>query len=553
MSYRPVSRALLQVLAERATGTLTINADGRTSSISLHEGAVVAAALNAGHQTAAQGLLRQGRLSLGTLDALWARGAAAALDEDFLEGAGMPQERPRIVQLAATVRRLDALGAGVAFERGTVAPRFRWEAALVLGALAELPTDGLEEDGRTMEDADKRAQEALAREINEALRRAGVTPVEPVPEAAPEHDLLPVIEATPEPDPEPPGVLPSPSDDDSWGALLEGVEPELPPQLVDAVLVPPPPPEPAPAPVPRGDPAEEARLRRQRLLLRGMENLGTLPRPMSPQGAVRVEPQPVQPPAPPLSGAMEAEAPVEPASGDEAQLARRIEAKWATLSGKRDFFAVLEVGRDANRDGVKAAFLSQAKLFHPDRLPPALKHLSQKMAAVFEAVREAYEWLYDDQRRRDYLLTLEEAAPSAASEEARTASRAAEEYRKAELLLRKRDFAAAEEAFAHAYGLDRRAEYLAGRGWAVYMDPARRGDVSRAKQMMVDALKVNPGCDRAHYQLGVIARVANDVTAAERHFREALRTNPRHTEANQELRLIEMRKRKDPPKKGLFK
>ncbi|WP_269744537.1 hypothetical protein [Stigmatella aurantiaca] len=41
---------------------------------------------------------------------------------------------------------------------------------------------------------------------------------------------------------------------------------------------------------------------------------------------------------------------------------------------------------------------------------------------------------------------------------------------------------------------------------------------------------------------------------AERHFREAVRTNPKHLEANQELRLIEMRKKNTPPpKKGLFR
>jgi tetratricopeptide (TPR) repeat protein len=67
--------------------------------------------------------------------------------------------------------------------------------------------------------------------------------------------------------------------------------------------------------------------------------------------------------------------------------------------------------------------------------------------------------------------------------------------------------------------------------------------------MMVDALKEDPSCDRAHYQLGVIARVEGDVERAERHFREALKANPRHLESSQELRLIEMRKRGGPARK----
>jgi Tfp pilus assembly protein PilF len=65
-----------------------------------------------------------------------------------------------------------------------------------------------------------------------------------------------------------------------------------------------------------------------------------------------------------------------------------------------------------------------------------------------------------------------------------------------------------------------------------------------AKQLMGEALKLDPKCDRAHYQLGVISRVEGDTDKAEKHFREAVRYNPRHAEANQELRLIDMRKKK---------
>jgi tetratricopeptide (TPR) repeat protein len=133
------------------------------------------------------------------------------------------------------------------------------------------------------------------------------------------------------------------------------------------------------------------------------------------------------------------------------------------------------------------------------------------------------------------------------------ASDPAELFKKGEVLLRKREFAAAEEHFGRAHALDPRPLYLAARGWALYMDPLRKAEAGRAKQMMVDAVKADPQCDRAHYQLGVIARVEGDMARAERHFREAARANPKHLEANQELRLIEMRKKSGPPRKGFFR
>ena len=86
------------------------------------------------------------------------------------------------------------------------------------------------------------------------------------------------------------------------------------------------------------------------------------------------------------------------------------------------------------------------------------------------------------------------------------------------------------------------------------MDPSRKAEGPQAKALMQKALAIDPNCDRAHYQLGVIARVEGDMDRAEKHFRDAVKANPRHLEANQELRLIDMRKKKaaEPagPKKG---
>jgi lipopolysaccharide biosynthesis regulator YciM len=77
------------------------------------------------------------------------------------------------------------------------------------------------------------------------------------------------------------------------------------------------------------------------------------------------------------------------------------------------------------------------------------------------------------------------------------------------------------------------------------MDPTRKPEGQNARAMMQKALTLDAACDRAHYQLGVIARVEGDMERAEKHFREAVRVNPRHLEASQELRLIEMRRKKE--------
>jgi cytochrome c-type biogenesis protein CcmH/NrfG len=188
-----------------------------------------------------------------------------------------------------------------------------------------------------------------------------------------------------------------------------------------------------------------------------------------------------------------------------------------------------------------------------------------KITTVFESIREAYEILYDEAKRASYLEGLKKAAapkpPSAPptpgispAGRAMAGTNPGDLFKMGEVFFRKRDFSAAAEHFERAYSLEPKALYQAALAWTLYMDPQRKAEIPKAKQMMADAIKADATCDRAHYQLGVIARVEGDTERAERHFRDAVRANPKHLEANQELRLIEMRKKNTPaPKKGFFR
>ncbi|MEW6433299.1 MAG: J domain-containing protein [Myxococcota bacterium] len=296
------------------------------------------------------------------------------------------------------------------------------------------------------------------------------------------------------------------------------------------------------------DPAEAARLRRQRLLRRAMENLGAI-QPQAPrtEGAQVVSPtQPELAAAPAASSSPSGAHPAPSAS--DLQLASQIDQRFEAIA-KKDHFLTLGVAPSATRDQVKSAFLALAKVFHPDRLPPSLPQFAHKMSAVFESIRDAYETLYDDQKRSAYLASRTAAqagAPPAAAQQA------SDLMKMGEVFFKKRDYRQAETHFMKAHAIDKGANSLAAAAWSIYMDPTRKAEAGEARMLMQKALTIDANCDRAHYQLGVIARVEGDMDTAERHFREAVRVNPRHLEANQELRLIEMRKKKDTTKKGGF-
>src|SRR5262249_23437626 len=283
------------------------------------------------------------------------------------------------------------------------------------------------------------------------------------------------------------------------------------------------------------DPEKAGRARRQRLLRRAMETMGALALQPTQVSAMPVDPSPVEP----LSAAGNAVASL---SVDEMQLVAALERKFHEIESGADYFVVLGVSRKATADEVKAAFLELAKAFHPDRLPTSVAHLSGKMTAVFEAVREAYEILQSDSRRGSYEASLGDA--SEVQKGVDPAEEALQAFKRGEALLRRRDFAGAEREYHRAYLADPKATYLAAEAWAIHLDPARRDQTAHAKQMILEAAEKDPEGDRARYPPGVLARVEGEIATAEKHFREAVRLNPKHFEAAQELRLIRMRRKK---------
>ncbi len=491
MSGSPAAESLLRAQKEKLTGILQLSAGGRESKLFWDGGDLVGADLRFGYQSLPQSLLAAGRISPRELDALWARGEANHLDPETLEELNLDVRRSWEIQLFAILRCICRAADAAQFTPGT--PQTMFERVpgdrlvlVVLGGKEEIEPVG--SSGSSWADLLKpAAMEQVSPGANGNPGFAGISEVEEVEE--------------------------------EWRDV-EG-------DLEDS-----------------SDPLEQARRRRQRLVKRGMENIGTTA--SSRPAAEPPPPQPVTPAAAPEPSTTPTPKTPTP-SIDEKQLAETIEKRFRDLQPPKDYFARLGVPRSAGAAEIKASFLQLAKVFHPDRLPSSLQHLSQKITAIFEAVREAYETLQVESKRKSYLASLE-PLPKPGQSKADQSVEASDAFKRGDLLMKKKDFAAAELEYLRAYSIDPKPVYRASQAWAIYMDPARKAEAANAKQMMAEVLRADPTCDRAHYQLGVICRVEGEKDKAEKHFRDALRANPKHLDASQELRIIEMRK-----KKGLFR
>jgi curved DNA-binding protein CbpA len=245
-------------------------------------------------------------------------------------------------------------------------------------------------------------------------------------------------------------------------------------------------------------------------------------------------PPPAPPRAAPATPAVRPARPPEGATPAEIQL-RDALAAIAPRARERDLFARLGIAETAGRDEAKRAFLAIARQFHPDRFAsPALADLADVVKDFFAAVNEAYEVLADDRKRAEY-LARRRGADQVDAEAARI------DFHKGEACVRTRDFARARGFFEAAIRAEPRPEYQAALAFAFVADPSWGKDRSRARALAAEATK-DPSCDRGFYVAGILARDDGDDGTAERHFRAAVKANPRNADAVRELRLLEARR-----------
>ena len=240
---------------------------------------------------------------------------------------------------------------------------------------------------------------------------------------------------------------------------------------------------------------------------------------------------------------------------DAVALKQQIDDKLKFLE-RKNHFEMLGVARDANKDSIKAAYIQNAKTFHPDRLAQfKLEALRTDVEKIFQRVSEAQSVLLDDRRRKEYVETLDGAARGDA-EKARKLLQAEVLFREGEMALRHKNFVEAEEKFKQSVDYNpEEGEHHAMLAWCIYQNPARpRASVlEQVKIGLAKAIKLGRNNPRPYYLLGELFLAENDLDKAIGYFRKALELREDHVEAERGLRLATMRKEKDSKKGGWFR
>jgi Flp pilus assembly protein TadD len=235
-------------------------------------------------------------------------------------------------------------------------------------------------------------------------------------------------------------------------------------------------------------------------------------------------------------------------------LKQQIDEKLAKLE-RLDMFAILGLRRDATKEQVRAAYLTHAKTFHPDRLASfKLTPLRADVERIFARLSEAQAMLLDDRRRHTYLEKLDGAAHGSAAK-AHQLLEAERVFQQGEAALRSRQYALAEEHFRQSVELNpEEGEHHALLAWAMFQNPAHvRAAISETvKQGLTRAIKLSRNNPRPYYLIGEVFLAENDLDRAVGSFRRALELKDGYVDAERGLRLASMRREKTTDRKGLF-
>jgi tetratricopeptide (TPR) repeat protein len=262
-------------------------------------------------------------------------------------------------------------------------------------------------------------------------------------------------------------------------------------------------------------------------------------RPAVPPAPVRSNPpapapKPVAPPKPPAPGSLAA---LLRARENEAEADQAVRLQEAlTRSDESTHFELLGLDRKATGAEVKKAFFVLARELHPDTVSSGHQVLRSLKERLFSKINEASQVLTDEKRRKEY---EEELDGKANNVDIARIFAAEEAFQKGEIMIKARKYEAGLKLVEEAITLnDQEAEFYAWRGWARFLlAKDRKAQRDESVGDCKKAITMVPVCLPAWLFLANMAKTLSE-PEAEKYYKKVLELDPKHVEAQRELRLM---------------
>jgi len=222
------------------------------------------------------------------------------------------------------------------------------------------------------------------------------------------------------------------------------------------------------------------------------------------------------------------------------------------------YFDILGIPKTTTDDEVRTRYKELVKKYHPDRLrPEAAPSLREVRQRMFGIVSEAFAQLETESRRKRYLEEGDRSAESRDLIKAQNALQAETCFKKAEVLMRVRKYDEAIEQIRQALELNpHEPEFVVFDIYLDYLIRARSDDSTTLIEETIEAirntLRSQPNMLSAHLFIAQLHKLAGNTKLMLKSYRKVLEVDSNHPEANQELRLEQLRREKEKKKKGWF-
>ncbi len=214
----------------------------------------------------------------------------------------------------------------------------------------------------------------------------------------------------------------------------------------------------------------------------------------------------------------------------------------------KNYFELLGATEKTTHAELRKLFTALAKKYHPDALPSDLDKVTSKRAEKIAAtLNEAYRTLSHDTERAEYLVILSDVRIKGDFKRVEKVREAEMKAKMGQVMLNKREYPQARDFFKRALELDPATyEYSAHYGWAIFADPNRdrTAALDEALPLIREALANDGKNATIHYYMGQMLKSQSDTKNALHHFRQALKIDSQHTDAEREIRLLDLRETK---------
>ncbi len=230
-----------------------------------------------------------------------------------------------------------------------------------------------------------------------------------------------------------------------------------------------------------------------------------------------------------------------PPSGDPEIRAFQAEVEAKLALQDASYYELLGVPEAATSAEIQESYLKLAKKWHPDRLGSEFDDVREAVTRIFARMSEAQQTLCDVAKRRDYDNRGQRAANDAEeAEHVQRVLRAATAFQRAEILLKRNALAQAEEEARSALADDpSQPEYRALLAWLEAQKPG--ADLNLAIAALDKVISALPNDVRTRWYRGQLYKRLGRDNRAIRDFRAIVEQDPRHVDAQREIRLYEMR------------